>query len=168
MPPSWSTRLLDGLLHPVRAPSWSMMNAVSRSSRLTNTERLVSRPVVVVHDEILNIRRKKQAEDAKKTQEQLVKEKKKGEHYAIPHGTPYEYISSPNYFCEWLWFALAASPLPNFEGFGAFPATITPPFLSFAAEVFWMAPRAVRGHQWYHGKFPNYPKERRAVVPFIL
>jgi len=125
----------------------------------------------IVHDEILlNIRRKKQAEDAKKTQEQL-EEKKKGEHYAIPHGILYEYISYPNYFCEWIeWigFALAASPLPSFESWGAFLATITPPFLFLVAEVFVMTPRAVRGHQWYHSKFPNYPKERRAVVPFVF
>jgi 3-oxo-5-alpha-steroid 4-dehydrogenase 1 len=126
----------------------------------------------IVHDEILlNIRRKKQAEDAKETEDQTAKEKKKGEHYAIPHGLLYEYISYPNYFCEWIeWigFALAASPLPSFESWGAFLATITAPFLFLVAEVFVMMPRAVRGHQWYHSKFPNYPKERKAVVPFIF
>ena len=125
----------------------------------------------IVHDEILlNIRRKKQAEDAKKTPEQTAKEKKR-EHYAIPHGLLYKYISYPNYFCEWMeWlgFALAASPLPSFESWAAFLATITPPFLFFLAEVVTMVPRAVRGHQWYHTKFPNYPKERKAVIPFIF
>jgi len=126
----------------------------------------------IVHDEILlNIRRKKQAEDAKKTPDQIAKEKQKGEHYAIPHGLLYEYISYPNYFCEWIeWlgFALAASPLPSFQNWGAFLATITPPFLFFVAELFTMTPRAVRGHQWYRSKFPNYPKKRKAVVPFIF
>ena len=126
----------------------------------------------IVHDEVLlNIRRKKQAEDAKKAAEQIAKEKKKGEHYAIPYGLLYRYISYPNYFCEWIeWlgFALAASPLPSFQSWGAFLATITPPVLFFAAEVFTMIPRAVRGHQWYHSKFPNYPKERRAVIPFVV
>jgi len=126
----------------------------------------------IVHDEILlNIRWKKQAEDAKKTSEQLAKEKKRGEHYAIPHGLLYKYISYPNYFCEWIeWlgFAIAASPFPSFEDWGAFTATITPPFLFFMAEVFTMIPRAVRGHQWYHDKFPNYPRERKAVVPFVI
>ncbi|KAF9643607.1 hypothetical protein BDM02DRAFT_3157401 [Thelephora ganbajun] len=126
----------------------------------------------IVHDEILlNIRWKKQSEDAKKTPEQLAKEKKRGEHYAIPHGLLYKYISYPNYFCEWIeWlgFALAASPLPSFGGLETFLATITPPFLFFVAEVFTMMPRAVRGHQWYHRRFPNYPKERKGVIPFIL
>jgi len=125
-----------------------------------------------VHDEILlNIRRKKRAEDAKKTPEQIAKEKKKGEHYAIPHGLLYKYISYPNYFCEWIeWFgfALAASPLPSFQSWEAFLATITPPFLFFVAEVFTMAPRAIRGHQWYHDKFPDYPKGRKVVIPFIF
>lgn len=125
----------------------------------------------IVHDEILlNIRWKKRAEDAKKTPEQIAKEKK-GEHYAIPHGLLYGYISYPNYFCEWIeWigFALAASPLPSFQSWGAFLATVTPPFLFFAAEVLTMMPRAVKGHQWYHSRFPGYPKERKAVIPFVL
>jgi 3-oxo-5-alpha-steroid 4-dehydrogenase 1 len=124
----------------------------------------------IAHDEILlNIRRKKQAEDAKRTPQQIAK--KRGEHYAVPHGLLYKYISYPNYFCEWLeWlgFALAASPLPSFEGLGPFLATITPPFLFFVAEVFTMTPRAVRGHQWYQRKFSNYPKQRKAVVPFLV
>ena len=126
----------------------------------------------VVHDEILlNIRRKKQAEDAGKTSEQIEKEKEKGEHYGIPHGLLYKYISYPNYFCEWIeWigFALAASPLPSFEGLGPFLETITPPFLFLVAELVTMIPRAVRGHQWYQKKFPGYPKERKAVVPFLI
>jgi 3-oxo-5-alpha-steroid 4-dehydrogenase 1 len=126
----------------------------------------------IVHDEILfNIRRKKQAEDAKKTPEQIEKEKKKGEHYEIPHGLLYKFISYPNYFCEWIeWlgFALAASPLPSFEGLGPLLSTITPPFLFLVAELVTMIPRAVRGHQWYHNKFPNYPKERKVVIPFLF
>lgn len=126
----------------------------------------------IVHDEVLlNIRRKKQADDAKKTPEQIQREKKKGEHYGIPHGLLYKYISYPNYFCEWIeWlgFALAASPLPRFEGLVPFMATITPPFLFLVAEVLTMVPRAVRGHQWYRNKFPSYPKERKAVIPFLI
>ena len=125
----------------------------------------------IVHDEILlNIRRKKQVEDAKKTPEQS-EQGKKGEHYGIPHGLLYKYISYPNYFCEWIeWlgFALAASPLPSFESWESFLVTVTPPFLFFVAEVVTMVPRAVKGHQWYHSKFPNYPKERKVVIPFLV
>ncbi|KAI6046453.1 3-oxo-5-alpha-steroid 4-dehydrogenase-domain-containing protein [Pisolithus marmoratus] len=50
----------------------------------------------ILHDEILlNIRRNAKA-----------KGKAKAEHYAIPHGYLYRYISYPNYFCEWVEFSL--------------------------------------------------------------
>ncbi|KAF6747799.1 3-oxo-5-alpha-steroid 4-dehydrogenase 1 [Ephemerocybe angulata] len=74
----------------------------------------------IVHDEILlDIRRKAQARKEKDAAEEKKSDKKKehavGEHYGIPTGLLYKYISYPNYFCEWIeWFgfALAASPLP--------------------------------------------------------
>lgn len=55
----------------------------------------------VVHDEILfNIRRKAAAKGkAKDTADDKTAAKK--EHYAIPHGLLYKYLSYPNYFCEW-------------------------------------------------------------------
>jgi len=63
----------------------------------------------ITHDEILlNIRRKAKSKGKDK-------EGNGTEHYAIPQGLLYSYISYPNYFCEWVeWFgfALAASPLP--------------------------------------------------------
>ena len=30
-----------------------------------------------------------------------------------------------------------------------------------------MRPRAFSNHRWYKEKFPDYPKERRALIPFI-
>ena len=78
------------------------------------------------------------------------KEKKAGEHYAVPHGLLYRYISYPNYFCEWLeWigFALAAAPLPSFTSLGAVIATVSPPWLFFANEIWLMLPRAYTGHR---------------------
>lgn len=119
----------------------------------------------VMHDEILfDIRRKalqKKADDKSDDKP----------HYGIPNGYLYRFISYPNYFCEWVeWagFALAASPLPNLsKGLAGF-TTASPPWLFFFAELFSMLPRAYRGHQWYHSKFPDYPKERKAVIPFLL
>ncbi|KAL0955851.1 hypothetical protein HGRIS_002053 [Hohenbuehelia grisea] len=132
----------------------------------------------IFHDEILlNIRRKAQ---------QVSKRDGKGEHYGIPFGFLYKYISYPNYFCEWAeWFgyAMAASPVPTIPSFptslaGLFsPVTsanpwwpsMTPPWLFFITEVYLMLPRAYRGHKWYHSKFgASYPPERKAVIPFIL
>ena len=92
---------------------------------------------------------------------------KKQEHYAIPHGYLYSLISYPNYFCEWLeWlgFALAAAPVPSLTSLSTFEA----PWVFLLAEVMTMFPRAYRGHQWYHNRFPDYPKERKAVIPFLF
>ncbi|KAF8651932.1 hypothetical protein AX16_004576, partial [Volvariella volvacea WC 439] len=87
----------------------------------------------VLHDEILlDIRRKAQVkgkskadtddegedkkENGNKGKKRAEKKpKQKGEYYGIPQGWLYDYISYPNYFCEWIeWtgFALAAAPLP--------------------------------------------------------
>lgn len=120
----------------------------------------------IVHDEILlNLRRNANAQ--KKNDDG----KAKGEHYAIPYGLLYRWISYPNYLCEWLeWlgFALAASPAPSVASVSAFIATMSPPWGFLWAEVLLMLPRAWKGHKWYHSKFPDYPKERKAVIPFVL
>lgn len=135
----------------------------------------------IVHDEVLfNIRRNAKAkqsqgkktttaktEDSKHSKSQAQKE-----HYAVPYGLLYTYISYPNYFCEWLeWFgfALAAAPPPTFtSGSLILLATLTPPWLFFFSEVWLMLPRALKGHRWYQERFADYPRERRAVIPWVL
>ena len=74
--------------------------------------------------------------------------------YKIPYGGLYRYISCPNYFgemVEWFGFALAANSLPAWS--------------FFIWTVANLAPRAVLHHKWYLDKFPDYPKERRALIP---
>ena len=48
-------------------------------------------------------------------------------------------------------------------------ATWSLPGLAFAlytaANV---GPRALANHRWYHEKFDDYPKHRKALVPFVL
>ncbi|KAJ2925943.1 hypothetical protein H1R20_g11154, partial [Candolleomyces eurysporus] len=83
----------------------------------------------VAHDEILlQLRRRaaeRKAKDEKEVEDDDSKNKEKeatvtkkaaaGEYYGIPSGLLYEFISYPNYFCEWIeWtgFALAAAPFP--------------------------------------------------------
>lgn len=110
----------------------------------------------IVHDEVLLNIRRNQKRKAKQPEGKAGKE-----HYSIPVGYLYGFISYPNYFCEWIeWlgFALAACPTDF----------ITPPWLFFAGEVIVMLPRAWRGHQWYHQKFTDYPKERKVVIPFLF
>ena len=31
-----------------------------------------------------------------------------------------------------------------------------------------LAPRAVTHHRWYRQQFPDYPEQRRALIPYLL
>lgn len=77
--------------------------------------------------------------------------------YKIPKGGLYRWISVPNYFgeiIEWAGLALASCT----------PAALS--FLLFTiANLF---PRALAHHKWYRKNFDDYPKERKAIIPFIL
>lgn len=77
--------------------------------------------------------------------------------YKIPHGGLYRFISCPNYFgeiLEWSGFALCTWSLPGL-GFALWTAAN-------------LIPRALAHHRDYRARFPNYPAERRAVLPFLL
>ncbi len=77
--------------------------------------------------------------------------------YAIPRGGLFDLVASPNYFgelVEWIGFALAAWSLA-----GAAFALYT------AANL---VPRAIAHRRWYRAQFAEYPRERRAIVPFLL
>jgi len=77
--------------------------------------------------------------------------------YKIPKGCLFEYISCPNHFgeiIEWAGFALIAWNLPA---------------MSFAIWTFCnLVPRSLNHHKWYIEKFKDYPKNRKAVIPFVL
>ncbi|MCA9605822.1 MAG: DUF1295 domain-containing protein [Myxococcales bacterium] len=78
--------------------------------------------------------------------------------YKIPKGGLYRYITCPNYFgeiMEWIGWAILTWSLA-----GVAFAVYT------AANV---GPRAFTNHRWYLEKFGDeYPKERRALIPFLL
>jgi protein-S-isoprenylcysteine O-methyltransferase Ste14 len=77
--------------------------------------------------------------------------------YAIPRGGLYRWISCPNYFAEcveWLGWALLTWSLPGLV------------FALWTAAN--LAPRALTHHRWYQEKFPDYPVERKALVPFVV
>ncbi|MCA9520591.1 MAG: DUF1295 domain-containing protein [Myxococcales bacterium] len=77
--------------------------------------------------------------------------------YKIPRGGLYRYISSPNYFGEMLEWGGWALATWSFAG------------ASFAAfTIANLLPRAIAHHRWYKETFPDYPAERRAVIPFLL
>lgn len=74
--------------------------------------------------------------------------------YRIPYGGLYRWVSSPNYLGEIIeWIGWAA-------------ATWSVAGLAFALwTIANLAPRARAHHSWYRGRFPEYPQERKAVVP---
>lgn len=77
-------------------------------------------------------------------------------HYKIPQQGLFKLISCPNLFgevVEWCGFAILTWSLPGLAFF----------IWTFANLV----PRAFAHHQWYQSKFPEYPKKRKAIFPFI-
>ncbi|MGD9346527.1 MAG: 3-oxo-5-alpha-steroid 4-dehydrogenase [Candidatus Aminicenantes bacterium] len=79
-----------------------------------------------------------------------------GPEYAIPQKGLFRWISCPNYFGEiiqWFGWAIAVWALPG---------------LVFALwTVANLLPRARSHHLWYKNNFADYPRERKALVPFI-
>ncbi len=77
--------------------------------------------------------------------------------YKIPRGGLFEKVSSPNYFgeiIEWIGFAIATWSLAG---------------LTFAIWTFCnLAPRAFAHHRWYNEEFPDYPEDRKALIPFVI
>ena len=76
--------------------------------------------------------------------------------YKVPYGSFYRWISCPNYLGElliWMGWAIA---------------TWSPAGLAFAL---WTAanlvPRARTNHRWYREHFPDYPAERKALIPGV-
>ena len=77
--------------------------------------------------------------------------------YKIPHGGLFKYISCPNHLgeiIEWIGFAILTCSLPTF------------------AFAIWtianLMPRALQHHYWYKENFTNYPKERKAIIPYLI
>ena len=88
----------------------------------------------------------------------LISLRKPGETgYVIPNRWLFSYISCPNLFgeiIEWSGYALMCWNLPAVS------------FLVWTCAN--LIPRAISHHQWYKEKFEDYPKDRKAVIPFIL
>jgi len=77
--------------------------------------------------------------------------------YKIPYGGMFRLVSNPNYLgeiLEWCGFAL----LTRSAAAWAFA------FFTFC-NIF---PRALANHRWYRERFPDYPAERKAILPFLL
>ena len=87
----------------------------------------------------------------------LLKISKSEDGYQIPEGGFYKWISSPNYFgeiIEWFGWAIITYSISG--------------LVFFLWTFFNLFPRAISHHRWYKETFPDYPKERKAIVPKIL
>jgi len=77
--------------------------------------------------------------------------------YKIPRGGMFEFVSGANFFgeiVEWIGYTIASWSIAG---------------LSFAIfTIAAIAPRAIQHHKWYKQKFEDYPKNRKALIPFIL
>ena len=77
--------------------------------------------------------------------------------YRVPRGGGFRFVTCPNYLgeiIEWAGWALASR---------------SPAALAFAVfTVANLAPRALAHHRWYRAEFPDYPSERKALIPFLL
>jgi protein-S-isoprenylcysteine O-methyltransferase Ste14 len=76
--------------------------------------------------------------------------------YRVPQGGLYRFVSCPNYLgelVEWVGWTIA-----TWSSAGAVFAFYT------AANL---APRAMSNHRWYLDRFPDYPRERRALIPWV-
>uniref|UniRef100_UPI00398EA1A5 3-oxo-5-alpha-steroid 4-dehydrogenase 2-like n=1 Tax=Pristiophorus japonicus TaxID=55135 RepID=UPI00398EA1A5 len=77
--------------------------------------------------------------------------------YKIPTGGLFEYISVANYFgeiVEWFGFSIATWTFPAFA------------FAIFTALC--LGTRALHHHRFYLEMFQDYPKSRKALIPFLL
>jgi len=76
--------------------------------------------------------------------------------YRIPYGGAFGLVSCPNYsgeLVEWLgWAMLTWSPAG---------------LVFFLWTVANLVPRARSHHRWYLERFPDYPRQRKAVIPWL-
>jgi steroid 5-alpha reductase family enzyme len=76
--------------------------------------------------------------------------------YKIPYGGMFRWVSSPSYLgeiVEWAGWAILTFSFPG---------------LVFVAwTIANLAPRARSHHKWYLETFPDYPKNRKALIPFL-
>lgn len=80
----------------------------------------------------------------------------KGPGYHVPNAGLHRYIAAPNYFAEileWIGWAIAVWSIP-----GALFA-----FYTFCN----LAPRAHAHYTWYKSTFPDYPDQRKRLIPFV-
>ena len=77
--------------------------------------------------------------------------------YRIPRGGLFKYVTNPSYLTE----------ITAFAGFAIATWSLGATFI-LLITIGNLVPRAFQTHTWYREKFPDYPRERRALIPFVL
>ncbi|MFT4826205.1 MAG: 3-oxo-5-alpha-steroid 4-dehydrogenase 1 [Halioglobus sp.] len=77
--------------------------------------------------------------------------------YKTPYGGGFKFVSCPQYLGEIL----------SFIGFAIMTWNLGAVFV-LAITIANLAPRALYTHKWFRKTFENYPKERKAIIPFVL
>ena len=88
----------------------------------------------------------------------LLRLRKPGEtEYKMPRGRLFETVTCPNYLgeiVEWTGWAIATWSLPG---------------LAFAVYTLAnLGPRALSHRRWYRETFPDYPLDRKALIPYVI
>ena len=87
-----------------------------------------------------------------------VEEIERGEKvYRIPKGGLFRFVTNPSYLTE----------ITAFTGFAIATWSLGATFIMLIT-IANLVPRAFQTHRWYRERFPDYPPERRALIPFIL
>ncbi|KAL6209515.1 hypothetical protein ACLB2K_020455 [Fragaria x ananassa] len=88
----------------------------------------------------------------------LREDSEQSDEYVIPHGDWFKFVSSPHYLAEIVIYAglVVAS--------GGADLTI---WLLFGFVVSNLVFAAAETHRWYLQKFRSYPRNRRAIIPFL-
>ena len=77
--------------------------------------------------------------------------------YFIPKGGWFEFVVCPHYLFEiitWLGIALLSRHLAA--------------WLVLLFVIDYLSARSIRTLKWYHEKFSDFPKDRKAILPFVL
>ena len=77
--------------------------------------------------------------------------------YKIPYGGAFKWVTCPQYLGE----------ITAFVGFAIMTWNLGAVFV-IAITVANLVPRALYTHRWFNKHFSDYPKERKAIVPYLL
>lgn len=88
-----------------------------------------------------------------RTQEEIARGIKR---YRIPNGGLFRYVSNPSYLTEILFWV----------GFSVFTWSLAGVYV-LAITMANLIPRAVSTHAWYQETFPDYPRQRKILIPFV-